>query len=213
MAWCSLCITLAMKRVMEETYCYRGKNVFSITLLTEMQRIGHDITFITKTIYKTHNKQTNMAEELGNAIVAAAEKLKKRESISNEVATVALNRRILIVPLYQHTQKTYRRDDVHQAFEYHGFNTWYTFGSKERQYKNVYVAMSTITNIYDDSKEKFMYEFNQDKDLEIASVGRIVEESTTIEKGKLCKHHVEKKIVGLFQRSREKLSKDVLDGV
>ena len=153
-----------------------------------------------------------MAEELGNAIVVAAEKMKKRESISHEIATIALNRRILIVPLYQHTQTTYRRDDVNQAFEYHGFSTWYTFGSKERKYKNAFVAMSTITNVYDDSKEKFTYEINQDKDLEM-SLGRIVEESTNVEKEKLCKHHVEKKIVGLFQRSREKLSRDVLDGV
>ena len=150
-----------------------------------------------------------MAEDLGNAIVAAAEKMQAKESSSYEIEALVVNRGFKIVPLYEHTEKLCQRNNENEAFESLGFKTWYTFGSKPKKYESMFKALGTINNIFEASNNRYRFELNEDENLEKLFIDRIVEQ-TTIKKSELCKCTVGKKIVALFKMRQPKLDMSAL---
>lgn len=147
-----------------------------------------------------------MAEDLGNAIVAAAEKMQANESSSYGIEALVVNSKgFKIVPLYEHTEKSYQRNNENEAFESLGFKTWCTLGSSPKKYESVFEAFGTITNSFNFSNNTYTLDLNEDEILEKLFIGRIVEQ-TTIKKSELCKCTVGKKIVALFKMRQPQLN-------
>ena len=135
-----------------------------------------------------------MAEDLAKAIVVAAEKIESKETISKGVTALAL-KQVSTVPLYEFTQKMYRRNNENDSFELCGFKSWYNFGVYQKIYHDVFTAVN-------DLKYKSFYDPNNDEVLDNAFLGRVVEEEFSIDENNY-KHHVIKKIFALYQRKRK----------
>ena len=136
-----------------------------------------------------------MAEDLANAIISAAEKMDSKQDISKAVACLAS--RSEIIPLYEHYEVKYERNDESEDFEFCSRKSWFTFGSEEK-HKDVFAAVAAINRRHINVNGYHSMKPIDDKDLNDTFIGQVVEES--IERNELLKRHAEKKIVALFQR-------------
>ena len=136
-----------------------------------------------------------MAEDLGNAIVAAAEKMQRKEKtlkfdMLKELEAFSSERNVIIRPLYEHNEKCYNRNSKDEEFKLCSFKTWFTCGFKEKTY----------TDMFDVASDAYCNGLGllKDKNLEKLFIGYIVEKISIEKETTLYEHYVEKRIVGLY---------------
>ena len=150
-----------------------------------------------------------MAEDLAKAIVLASEKMHKEESSFKGISLLAESleksrggRDTEIVPLYEHIEKIECWDNDTNSFRLCSLKTWYSLDAEvNQQYSSIFVALSSILSQIHMSQCYHNYSYYQDKQLEKAFIGRIVQLDKIENESKNHKQYREKRIAALFKRN------------